>query len=160
MKIKKETILLIIYDFDGVMTDNRALVFEDGKEAVFVNRSDGLAVKAIQDMGIEQIIVSTEASPVVRARAKKLNIPFMESVGDKKKVVEKYLRKKKLCRQNVIFVGNDLNDKEVMEFVGWPIAPVDARREIKKIAKIILSTKGGFGVVRELLDKLKDIIDE
>ena len=160
MKRKNKIIELVIYDFDGVMTDNRVLLFEDGKEAVFVNRSDGLAVKAIRDMGIAQVIVSTETSPVVRARAKKLSIPCRQSVGDKKKVVEKYLSQKKLCRQNVIFVGNDLNDKEVMEFVGWPAAPADAHREIKKMAKIVLSTKGGSGVVRELLDKLKDIIDE
>lgn len=151
MKIK--CISLIVYDFDGVMTDNRVLIFEDGQEAVFVNRSDGLAVKIIKNMGIAQLIVSTETSPIVRARAKKLNIPFIQAVKDKKKIIVQYLKKNKILKENVVFVGNDINDKEIMKFIGWPIAPVDAHQEIKKIARIILSSKGGFGVVRELLDK-------
>ena len=155
-----KNIELIIYDFDGVMTDNRALIFEDGKEAVFVNRGDGLAVNIINGMGIAQIIVSTETNPVVMARAKKLNIPLMQSVADKKKVIERYLEKNKIRKENVIFVGNDINDKEAMEFVGIPVAPADADIAIKKIAKIVLSAKGGCGVVRELLDKLKGITDE
>ncbi|MHB8131583.1 MAG: KdsC family phosphatase [Mobilitalea sp.] len=152
-----KNISLIIYDFDGVMTDNRVLVFKDGGEAVFVSRGDGLAVKAIKNMGIAQLIVSTESNPVVKARAKKLGIPLMQSVEDKKSVIEQYLKKNKILKEKVIFVGNDINDKEAMEFIGWPVAPVDAHSEIKSIARIILSARGGYGVVRELLDFLKSI---
>lgn len=147
---------LIIYDFDGVMTDNRVLLSDTGEESVFVNRSDGLAVKIIKNMRIAQMIVSTETGAVVMARAKKLDIPFIQSVGDKKKLVREYLAKNKIDGGKVIFVGNDINDKGAMESVGWPIAPADAHREIKKIAKITLRTKGGHGVVRELLDILRD----
>ena len=154
MKIKN--IELIIYDFDGVMTDNRVLVFEDGKEAVFVNRSDGLAVNAIKKMGIDQIIVSTEKNSVVRFRAKKLGIPFIQSVADKKKTVEKYLKKNKIQKEKVVFMGNDTNDKEVMGFIGWPAAPADAHPDVKKIARLKLKTKGGFGVVRELYNLLRE----
>ena len=152
-----KNIILIIYDFDGVMTDNRVLIFKDGKEAVFVNRSDGLAINVIKRMGIAQIIVSTETNPVVRARAKKLGIPLMQSVDDKKKAVKQYLKKNKIPREKVIFVGNDINDKEAMEFVGWPVAPFDAHKDIRAIAKVTLSTKGGYGVVRELLGKLQNV---
>lgn len=150
-----KNIVLIIYDFDGVMTDNRVLVFEDGKEAVFVNRGDGLAVKAIKNMGIAQLIVSTESNPVVKARAKKLGVPLMQSVEDKKKLIKRYLGKNRIQKEEVVFVGNDINDKEAMEFVGWPIAPIDAHHDIKKIAKIILPIKGGYGVVRKLLDYVR-----
>lgn len=152
-------ISLIVYDFDGVMTDNRILIFEDGKEAVFVNRSDGLAVKIIKNMGIAQMIISTETNPIVGARAKKLGIPFMQSVNDKKKALEVYLSKNKINKKKVIFVGNDINDKEVMGLIGWPVAVADAHREIKKIARIILSAKGGHGAVRELLECIKDSRD-
>lgn len=149
-----KNIELIIYDFDGVMTDNRALIFEDGREAVFVNRADGLAIELIKKMGIAQIIVSTETNPVVKTRAKKLKIPLMRSVKNKKKTIEKYLEKKGINRKRVIFVGNDINDKEAMEFVGWPVAPADASKEIRKIARITTKSQGGEGVIRELLSFL------
>jgi len=145
---------LIIYDFDGVMTDNRVLVTEDGQEAVFVNRSDGLAIGTLREMGVEQIIVSTEKNPVVNARAKKLGLPCIQSVKDKRSTVQKYLQEKNIDPKNVIFAGNDINDKEAMEYVGWPIAPADAHPDVKKVARIVLKTKGGHGVIRELLDKV------
>ncbi|KAF0135235.1 MAG: sialic acid synthase [Candidatus Saganbacteria bacterium] len=147
-------IKLIIYDFDGVMTDNRVLIGENGEESVFVDRSDGLAISELKKLGIKQIIVSTETNPVVGARAKKLNIPFLQSQKDKKTVVKKYLQQNKIDKNRVVYIGNDINDKEVMLEVGWPIAPFNAHEEIKKISKIVLKTKGGYGVIREFLDKL------
>lgn len=77
---------LIVYDFDGVMTDNRVIVDEFGKEAVIVHRGDGFGVRKIkEDFGILQIILSTEANSVVLQRAKKLNIPIIHNAGDKRK---------------------------------------------------------------------------
>lgn len=153
-KIYVKKISLIVYDFDGVMTDNRVLLSGDGKESVFVNRSDGLAIDAIKKMGIAQIIVSTETNPIVSVRAKKLRIPYIDSVKDKKKTVERYIKKHGITNRRVAFVGNDVNDKEIMLSVGLSIAPSDAHKDIRKIAKIVLNTPGGSGVVRELLDKL------
>jgi YrbI family 3-deoxy-D-manno-octulosonate 8-phosphate phosphatase len=146
---------LIIYDFDGVMTDNRALLMDDGREAVFVHRGDGFAVARIKEMGIPQIILSTETNPIVAARAKKLEIPVVQAVKDKKVAIATILQDRKIDHEHVIFVGNDLNDEGAMLSVGWPIASADACEEIKKIAKIVLSAKGGHGVVRELWDKLR-----
>ena len=68
------TIKLLVYDFDGVMTDNTAFVSENGIEMVRVNRSDGLAVQQLARQGFKQLILSTEANPVVTTRAQKLNI--------------------------------------------------------------------------------------
>ena len=147
-------IKLIVYDFDGVMTDNRALVMDNGREAVFVHRGDGLAVARIKELGIAQVIVSTEKNSIVAARAKKLGIPVLQAVMDKKKSVEALLKERGIAKEDVVFIGNDLNDAEAMAFVGWPIAPLDACPQIKKIAKIVLSTSGGAGVVRELLNLL------
>ena len=148
-------IQLIIYDFDGVMTDNRALLMDDGREAVFVQRGDGLAVAMIKEMGIPQVILSTETNPIVAARARKLGIPVLRKVADKKGAVEALLKKRGVTREHVIFIGNDLNDEGAMLSVGWPIAPADACPQIKKISRIVLSTPGGYGVVRELLDLLR-----
>lgn len=150
MKLK-----LIIYDFDGVMTDNRAICFEDGREAVIVNRSDGLAVGLIREMGIKQIIISTELNPVVSARARKLKIPVYQGAGNKKKIIERYLKDNKIDKEFVAFVGNDINDIQAMKFVGWPVSPQDACDDIKKVSRIVLTTRGGYGVVRELWEKIR-----
>ena len=154
LRISCRDVQLIIYDFDGVMTDNRALVFDDGHEAVFVNRSDGLAVSLIKKAGIRQIIVSTETNRVAGERARKLGIPCIQSVTDKRKTVEEYLKENKISPSKTIFVGNDLNDLEAMKYVGWPLAPSDAHKSVLKASKITLASKGGAGAVRELFDLL------
>ena len=146
----------IIYDFDGVMTDNRVLVDQDGREAVFVNRSDGLAVGELKKLGLAQIIISTERNSVVGARAKKLGLPVLQSVADKAAAVRQYLAENGFQPAEVAFVGNDLNDLAAMRTVGWPIAPADAQPEVKKIAKVVLKAKGGRGVVRELFGLLAE----
>lgn len=151
-----KNIEMMVYDFDGVMTDNRVLITEDGKEAVFVNRADGLAVSAIRKMGIKQIIISTEKNKVVKVRADKLKIGVIQSVDDKKKVLSKYLKLRRINPENVVYIGNDLNDLPAMQIVGWPIAPADACREVKSIAKIVLGKKGGQGIIRELFDMLEN----
>ena len=141
---------LIVYDFDGVMTDNRVLVLEDGREGVVVNRSDGLGVNIIKQMGIQQIILSTEINPVVTARARKIGIPVFQGLTDKVATLVSYCKKHEMKLVRVAFVGNDINDLECMKLVGWPIAPADAYPEVKHIAKIITKAPGGFGVVREI----------
>jgi len=146
---------LIIYDFDGVMTDNCAIVDEFGHESVIVNRSDGLAVKLIRAKGIEQLIVSTEGNAVVGVRADKLGIPAIQSVDDKRGTVVRHLESNSIDPSRVIYVGNDINDREAMGYVGWPICPADAHDQIKSISRIVLKTEGGQGVVRELLDRLE-----
>ncbi len=157
---KRKTCLLtkkpkvIFYDFDGVMTDNRILQFEDGREAVWVNRSDGLAVSTITKLGVEQIIISAEVNMVVKARAEKLKIKCIHGVKDKMKTVQTYMKENNIKKEEAVFVGNDINDREAMEYVGYSISPLDAHDEIKKISKLILNARGGYGVVREILDLL------
>lgn len=148
-------IKLVIYDFDGVMTDNKAYVFQDGSEAVRVNRSDGMAVRLIKEMGIDQMIISTETNPVVQARAKKIGIPCMNGIGDKLSVVKEYLNRNGIDKKNVVFVGNEINDLPAMRYVGIPVAPADAYPEVKKVAKVVLKTKGGHGVIREFFGIIK-----
>jgi len=150
-RINIKDIQLIVYDFDGVMTDNKVIISEDGREAVFCNRADGLAIQKIKELGIPQIILSTEENQVVKARAKKLNIEVAHGITDKKIVLIDYCKKRNYDLKKVLYIGNDLNDLEVMKLVGYPIAPIDAVKEIKEIAKIITKARGGKGVIRELL---------
>lgn len=139
----------IFYDFDGVMTDNRVLVDENGIEAVFVNRSDGYAISKIKEMGIRQVIISTEKNPVVIRRAEKLDIPVVNGVGDKGKVIIDYAKENNIDLTKSIFIGNDLNDMPAFEVVGYKGCPKDAAKELLDEADWISSCDGGYGVIRD-----------
>jgi len=149
--LNAKKIELIAYDFDGVLTDNRVLIDSKGNEYVFVSRADGLAISKFKSMGIRQIVISSEVNSLARKRAEKLGILCFNGVVDKKECLIKCLKKFKIDRKKVIFVGNDTNDLDVMNYVGWPIAPADADSNIKNIAKLVTKAKGGKGVVRENL---------
>lgn len=146
---------LIVYDFDGVMTDNKVILREDGIESVIVNRSDGLAVEIIKKMGVQQLILSKEKNKVVTSRAKKLNIPVLHGINNKKDILRQYCKKHSIALRNVIYVGNDINDLDVMEIVGYPMCPQDAYPEARAIAKFVIPANGGSGVIRELLNYIK-----
>lgn len=145
---------LIVFDFDGVMTDNRVLVDENGKEAVWVNRSDGLGIQMIKQMGIRMIILSTETNPVVSVRAKKLQIDVLQAINDKADMLLRFCRQENIQLENVMYVGNDINDLPAMKLAGIKVVPKDAYKEVKCIADIVLETSGGHGVVRELASLL------
>ena len=143
-------IKLIIYDFDGVMTDNTAYLSQDGVESVRVHRGDGLAVGLFRGKGMKQVIVSTETNSVVSARGKKLQIPVYQGIGNKKETVQTISEDLKISLVDMAYIGNDTNDFEAMMQVGLRICPADAEPEIKDIAHIITTTNGGQGVIREL----------
>lgn len=155
-KFQLSKIQVIIYDFDGVMTDNKVIIDQFGNESVIVNRSDGLAISEISKMGIKQVIISTEENPVVQERAEKLKIPCLNGIKNKLLTLKAYFKDNNISKKNVIYIGNDINDLKAMKFIGFPIAPADAHQEIKNVAKLITNTKGGDGVIRELLDILME----
>ena len=150
-----KSIKLLVYDFDGVMTDNKVYVDQHGNEMVQVNRADGLGVAEIRKLGIQQIILSTETNPVIKRRAEKIGIPCIQGVSDKKHDLILYCQDKDIVMKQVMYVGNDLNDMEAMKAVGYPMCPADAHLSIKAIAIKTLESKGGEGVIRELYDILQ-----
>ncbi|MCZ7611886.1 MAG: HAD hydrolase family protein [Ignavibacterium sp.] len=150
-----KNIQLIVYDFDGVMTDNKVIVREDGLESVVVNRSDGLAIEMIKSKGIKQIILSKEKNRVVEMRAKKLGISVIKGINNKKETLISYCKEENIQLNGVVYIGNDINDLEAMKMVGYPICPLDAYEEVREISKIILDVPGGNGVVRDFLKYIK-----
>lgn len=143
---------VIISDFDGVMTDNRVIVTEDGKEAVWVSRADGMGVEMLRKEGIPVVIMSTETNPVVSARAKKLKVTVLQSLNDKEKALREYCRQRSIQLHDVMYVGNDVNDLPAMRIAGYKVVPNDAYKRVKEIADIVLKTKGGCGVIREIAE--------
>jgi YrbI family 3-deoxy-D-manno-octulosonate 8-phosphate phosphatase len=133
------------------MTDNRVVVREDGLESVVVSRADGLAIGILKRKGIEQIIITTEENRVVETRARKLNLPVIKGVSDKKRVLELYCREHNIPLTDVVYIGNDINDMEAMKIVGYPACPSDAYGEVKALSKIVLNVPGGSGVIRDFV---------
>ena len=137
------------------MTDNRVLVDENGKESVFVNRSDGYAVARIKEMGVPQIIISTETNPVVERRAEKLGIEVIHGIIDKGETLRGYCASQGIELSKVFFVGNDVNDLPAFNISGIKGAPADAEKEILRQADWISVKSGGYGVIRDLYGLLK-----
>jgi len=145
---------LIVYDFDGVMTDNRVLVLQDGTEAVLANRADGWGIGQLRQAGFRQIILSTETNPVVSARAKKLGLEVLQGSGDKPRDLTTFCQSHGLALERVLYVGNDVNDLEAMRLVGLPVAPADAHPAVLALAKHVTHARGGEGVIKELSEWL------
>ena len=145
---------LLILDFDGVLTDNKVYVFEDGREAVVCHRGDGWGIRMLQSVGIEVIILSTESNAVVSARAEKLSVACIQGCQDKAATVQSIIDTRSITGDQIMYVGNDTNDIEAMQLVGHRVAPADAHPQIRAIATIMTDSLGGQGVVRELADLL------
>ena len=146
-----------IFDFDGVLTDNFVHTDENGKELVSCSRADGLAFDVLHKLRKPAYILSTEQNPVVTARAKKLKIQVLQGIGNKSQALKNIANEKGYNLQNILYIGNDLNDYFAMQLCGYKACPIDSHKAIKSIATIVLKTKGGKGVVRELLEDILQI---
>ncbi|GEL95191.1 acylneuraminate cytidylyltransferase [Cellulomonas composti] len=144
----------LVTDFDGVHTDDRALVDRDGHEHVRVSRADGMGVKHLRRAGVPMLILSTETDPVVSARARKLGVECLQSVEDKAAALRGWLDAHGLDPSRVAYVGNDVNDLPALALVGWPVAVADARPQVRAVARIVLDAPGGAGAVREVADRI------
>jgi N-acylneuraminate cytidylyltransferase len=148
----------VVFDFDGVMTDNRVLTNQDGGELVACDRSDGLGLAALHKVGIPILVLSTEENPVVAARCAKLKLTCIHGVEDKANRLKQWLAEQGIDPAKTIYLGNDRNDSNCMELVGCPVAVADAYPEALQRALIVLDKEGGKGAVRELCDLILEKI--
>ncbi len=142
----------VVFDFDGVFTDNGVVVSQNGQEAVKCNRSDGLGIGLLKQRGIPMLVLSIEPNAVVQARCDKLGIECRHGMKEKLPVLTKWIDENKLDARSIIYVGNDVNDLACMKAVGCAVAVHDAYPAVKAAARIVLSAAGGQGAVRELID--------
>lgn len=147
-----DKISLVVFDFDGVMTDDRVWVNQDGVESVSANRSDGMGVEMLLEASIKGVIISRETNKVVAARAQKIGLPYFHGVGDKPSILKAYLDKERISPQETVYVGNDVNDLPCFPLVAWAVAVADANPQVLREADFILSRNGGHGAVREICD--------
>jgi YrbI family 3-deoxy-D-manno-octulosonate 8-phosphate phosphatase len=142
----------VVTDFDGVHTDDRVLVSEDGTEFITANRSDGMGVRLLREAGVPMLILSTEVNPVVSARARKLDVDVRHGLTDKASALVEWVEQRGLDLARVAYVGNDVNDLACLDLVGWPIAVADAHPLVIAAARVVLTRRGGDGAVRELAE--------
>lgn len=145
---------LVVLDFDGVMTDNRVWVNEEGREMVAANRSDSLGLAYLRREGVKVVVLSTETNSVVAARCRKLNLPVYQGVNDKAAALPGILQEMGVSPEHTIYVGNDSNDVPCFPLVACALVVEDAQTAARRAADIILTRKGGHGAVREVCDIL------
>ncbi|MDD5370415.1 MAG: acylneuraminate cytidylyltransferase [Anaerolineaceae bacterium] len=152
-----EHVDLVVMDFDGVLTDNRVWVGEDGRESIAAYRSDALGIEITREQtGIQFLVISKETNPVVAARCRKMRVPFLQAIDDKPAALRQALAERGVEPACTIFVGNDLNDLPCFESVACAVVPSDAEPEILRRADLVLTRRGGHGAVRELCDMLRE----
>jgi N-acylneuraminate cytidylyltransferase len=144
----------IVFDFDGVMTDNAALLLEDGTEGVVVHRGDGAGIELLRATGVPLLVITKETNPVALRRCEKLGLPCLAQILDKWPVLESWLEDRGIDPASVVYVGNDRNDVECLERVGCGVAVADAHPSALAAADLVLRRPGGGGAVRELADLL------
>lgn len=147
-----ERLELVVFDFDGVMTDNAALVDEHGRESVRVSRADGWGIARLRDAGMPMLVLSTEENAVVAARCAKLGLECVQGVRDKASALADLLAERAIDAARVAFVGNDVNDLGCLELVGFPVAVADAHPDLLARAVLVLPRDGGDGAVRAFCD--------
>ena len=148
---------IIFTDFDGCLTDDKVKINIFGRESVKVNRKDGLAIKRLKDLGIKVVIATSETNEVVETRAKKMKIEALRGLLNKKESISTYLEKASLSWDDAWYLGNDVNDLEPMQKVAFSLCPLDASVEVFKITDVVLSTRGGEGVLAEIASRLESV---
>ncbi len=148
-------IQLLISDVDGVLTDAGMYYGAEGEVLKKFSTRDGMGIRLWREAGRQFAIVTGENAPSVSRRAEKLGVTdVFLGVGDKLSLVEDLLAEKRLRWDQVAYVGDDLNDLEVLKRVGLSACPDDAHPDVRAACHRRLSRSGGAGCVRELIDLL------
>jgi len=145
-------IRLMVFDFDGVFTDNTVWTDSSGSESVRCWRGDGLGLERLRELAIPTWVLSTETNPVVERRCAKLGVPCRQGLPVKHEALLKVAGDEGVALENVAYVGNDINDAECLRLVGVPIVVFDAHPDVLGLARYRTRTRGGFGAVREVCD--------
>lgn len=145
---------LVVFDFDGVFTDNRVWTNERGEESVACWRGDAQGLRRLEEAGVDFFILSTETNAAVGARARKIRAECIQGVSDKLSVLRAEVERRGVALAETAYLGNDVNDAACLEAVGLAVVPADAWPEVVPLASLVLAREGGRGCVRELCDAI------
>ena len=148
-------IKFLILDVDGTLTDGGIYLSDEGVQFKKFNAKDGLGIRKAVSKGIEVGIIShSYSSKMIDDRANMLGLKYVY-VGGKPKlqVVDEWLSELGLSRNEVAYMGDDINDLDVMKLVGCTACPADSSEEVLEISQKIMKKNGGAGAVREFIDE-------
>jgi len=144
-----------VLDVDGVLTDGRVLLLNDGQMARSMHIKDGYALQLAVKKGYQVLVISGGDDEAVKMRLQKLGVMDVHmKVTDKKTLLLEYVNKNALAWEQVLFMGDDIPDLQAMQIVGLPCCPADAVPEIKSISHYISPINGGAGCVRDIIEKV------
>ena len=150
-----KNITSFIFDIDGVMTDGSILILENGLQARLMSIKDGFALQLAVKTGYRVMAISGSSPSPVIDRLNKLGVIEVQmSVMDKKSFVTSCIQKNKLQKEEVLYMGDDLPDLPAMSVVGLATCPADAAPEIREVANYISPFNGGYGCVRDVIEKV------
>jgi len=149
----------LFLDFDGVLTDNKVETFSDGKERVKCSKEDSLGLNYLKKSGFKAYILSSEKNDVIDRRAEKLGLELFKGVHDKKSKLYEIISERELKAEEIIYVGNDLNDIDIFKEDFFCCCPKDSSPHIQEISDYISPKKGGDGAVRDICEKFFNILD-
>ena len=146
-------IRLFATDVDGVLTDAGMYYSESGDEWKKFNTRDGMGIKLLQKAGLITAIVTQERTRLVARRAEKLAIPELhQGVFDKLSVIRDMAMRHGISLRQVAYIGDDINDMEALQAVGFSAAPADSLPQVLEVVNYVCRQKGGEGAVRELAE--------
>lgn len=148
----------LVFDFDGVFTDNRVYVSEAGTESVACWRGDGLGLAKLRKRSVPMYVISTEVNPVVGARCRKLQLDYVQGCDDKLQTLVQLLSERGLGLEQAAFMGNDINDLDCLRSVGLALAVRDAHPDILGDVDYVTRAEGGRGAVREVCDLFDTVL--
>lgn len=144
-----------IFDYDGVMTDGKLMLQHDGQPLRTANVKDGYVLQLAVKLGYRVVIISGGISKSVENRFEALKVKdVFLGVPNKLEVFEKFVTDNKLSPEQIVYMGDDIPDYNVMKKVGVPVCPSDAVEEIKDISVYISDKQGGHGCVRDIIEQV------
>ena len=145
----------MIFDVDGVFTDNSLLVTEAGEFLRIMSARDGLGIRLAAEAGVNLAIITGGDSLAVKNRLNKLGIrDVFLKIDHKIETFNNYIHERKLDPSSILYMGDDLLDLEVLREVFLPACPRDAAAEVLQVAEYISPVKGGAGCVRDVIEKV------
>ena len=155
-----KTITTFVFDVDGVLTDGTLFLFPGGEMVRRMNIKDGYALQLAVKKGYHVVIISGGFSELVKERFEKLGISKVYmNIHDKQQVLEQYMAEHAILKEQVLFMGDDIPDLEVMTMAGLPCCPNDACTEVKAASLYISPLKGGMGCGRDVIEKVMKLQD-
>ena len=155
MKIENrcKKIKIVLTDVDGVLTDGGLYYTKDGDVMKRFHVRDGMGVTLLRKNNIPTIIITKETTSMVRKWAKKMNVTKLyDGIKQKELMIDTICSKYKVKPEELAYIGDDINDIELLKLVGLSAAPADSIKEVRKICNYVCKTYSGFGVLREVCD--------